>query len=45
MIRKILKTVEKLNNSLENARIVELIELLESKRKIFFRNLLAGISR
>ena len=45
MIRKILKTVEKLNNSLENARIVELIELLESKRKIYIRNLLAGISR
>ena len=45
MIRKFLKNVEKLNNSLENARIVELVELLECKRKIFFRNLLAGISK
>ena len=45
MIRKFFKNVEKLNKSLENARIVELIEMLESKRKIFFRNLLAGISK
>lgn len=45
MIKKFFKNVEKLNNSLENARIAELIELLGNKRKIFFRNLLAGISK
>lgn len=45
MIKRFLKNVEKLNNSLENARIAELLEILGSKRKIFFRNLLAGISK
>ena len=31
--------------NLENARIQELIDLLGSKRKIFIRNLIAGISK
>lgn len=45
MIKKFVKNIEKINENLENARIKELVELLESKRKIFFRNLLAGISK
>lgn len=45
MIKNFLKNIEKLNNSLENSRIEELIDLLGSKRKIFFRNLIAGVSK
>lgn len=45
MIKRFLKNVEKLNESLENTRIEELIDLLGSKRKIFVRNLIAGISK
>lgn len=45
MIKRFLKNVEKLNESLENTRVEELIDLLGSKRKIFVRNLIAGISK
>ena len=37
--------IKKINENLENARIQELIDLLGSKRKIFIRNLIAGISK
>lgn len=45
MIKKFFKSIEKLNESLENARVAELIDLLGSKRKVFVRNLIAGISK
>ncbi len=45
MIKRFVKNIEKINENLENARIQELIDLLGSKRKIFIRNLIAGISK
>lgn len=45
MIKRFVKNIKKINENLENARIQELIDLLESKRKIFIRNLIAGISK
>ncbi len=45
MIKRFIKNIEKINENLENARIQELIDLLGSKRKIFIRNLIAGISK
>ena len=45
MIKRFVKNIKKINENLENARIQELIDLLGSKRKIFIRNLIAGISK
>lgn len=45
MIKRFVKNIEKINENLENARIQELVDLLGSKRKIFIRNLIAGISK
>lgn len=40
-----MNNVDKLNKSLDDARISEVVELLGNKKKIFFRNLLAGVSK
>ena len=45
MIKRFVKNLKKINENLENARIQELIDFLGSKRKIFIRNLIAGISK
>lgn len=45
MIKRFIDNIEKLNRIMENSRISELTELLQSKRKIFVRNLIAGISK
>ena len=45
MIKRFIDNIEKLNRIIENSRISELTELLQSKRKIFVRNLIAGISK
>lgn len=45
MIKRFVNNIKKINENLENARIQELIDLLGSKRKIFIRNLIAGISK
>ncbi len=45
MIKRFIDNIEKLNKIMEKSRIVELTELLQSKRKIFVRNLIAGISK
>ena len=39
------KSIEKLNYSIEQNNIYDIVELLNNKRKIFFRNLIAGISK
>ncbi len=45
MIKRFIDNIEKLNKIMEKSRIAELTELLQSKRKIFVRNLIAGISK
>lgn len=45
MIKRFVNNIKKINENLENVRIQELIDLLGSKRKIFIRNLIAGISK
>lgn len=45
MIKRFIYNIEKLNKIMEKSRIAELTELLQSKRKIFVRNLIAGISK
>ena len=39
------KSIEKLNYNIEQNNIYDIVELLNNKRKIFFRNLIAGISK
>ena len=43
--KRLNKNLQKLNNSLEKSNIFELIELLGSKRKLFVRNFISGISK
>lgn len=45
MIKRFIDNIEKLNKIMEKSRITELTELLQNKRKIFVRNLIAGISK
>ena len=45
LIKKLNKNLEKINNILEKDNISDLILLLGSKKQIFIRNLLAGITR
>lgn len=45
MIKRFIDNIEKLNKIMEKSRIAELTELLQNKRKIFVRNLIAGISK
>ena len=39
------KQIEKLNKSLTESNLLELISLLGSKKQIFIRNLIAGITK
>lgn len=39
------KAIDKLNNTIEERNIYDVFELLDNKRKIFIRNLIAGISK
>ena len=39
------RNLKKLNYMLENNNIFEILEILGNKRKIFIRNLIAGISK
>ena len=41
----IIKKIDKLNNSLEDTRLYEILALLENKKKIFVRNLISGIGK
>ncbi len=45
MFKKVINEIKELNNNLENTRLYELIELLQSKKQIFFRNLISGIGK
>ena len=45
MFRKLRKSVDKLNNILQEKNIQQLIYILGSKKEIMKRNLIAGISR
>lgn len=45
MLKKIIKKIDKLNNSLEDTRLYEILALLENKKKIFVRNLISGIGK
>ena len=44
-LKKISKKIDKINENLEKANIVELSYILGNKKEILKRNLLAGISR
>ncbi len=39
------KAIDKLNNTIEERNIYDVFELLDNKRKIFVRNLIAGMSK
>ena len=43
--RKLSKQVEELNKAMQIANIEEIIYILGDKKKMFFRNILAGIGR
>lgn len=43
--KKLNKQVEELNKTIELANIREMVYILGNRRKIFFRNVLAGIGR
>ncbi len=43
--KRLNKNLQKLNNSLEKSNIIELMELLGNKKKMFVRNFIAGISK
>ena len=45
MLKKIEKKIDKINKQLEKANLSELVYFLGSKKEIFLRNILAGISR
>lgn len=45
MLKKIEKKIDKINKQLEKANLSELVYFLGSKKEIFIRNILAGISR
>lgn len=44
-LKKINKKIDKINESLEKANIIEISYILGNKKEIFIRNLIAGISR
>ncbi|MBR3133286.1 MAG: hypothetical protein IKG42_04390 [Clostridia bacterium] len=39
------KSIDKLNNSIEKNNLYDIVELLDNKRKMLFRNLIAGVSK
>jgi tetrahydromethanopterin S-methyltransferase subunit G len=45
MLKKIEKKIDKINKQLEEANLSELVYFLGSKKEIFLRNILAGISK
>lgn len=39
------KSIERLNNNLEKNNLYDIVELLENKKRMLYRNLISGISK
>lgn len=45
MIKLLINKIEELNKNLEKTRLYELMNILDNKKDIFFRNLISGIGK